>query len=191
MGEHEVARRAVFLDRDGVLNRPVIQGGRPYPPPRVDDFELYDDVPAGLDRLASAGFLLIVVTNQPDVRRGRQKREMVEVIHEKMRLLLPQICRIETCWHGGSEWDDPCVCRKPKPGMIQRAADALNIDLPESFMIGDRWRDVDCGAAAGCRTVFIDRGYSESLRRAPDWTVRTFAQAVEVIRHASLKSTAH
>jgi len=185
MGEHEIARRAVFLDRDGVLNRPLVREGRPYPPARVEDFEIYEDVSAGCEQLDSAGFLLVVVTNQPDVNRGTQRREIVEAMHHKMLAALPQIARIEVCWHAGKEWADPCSCRKPQPGMVVRAAKALDIDLDRSFLIGDRWRDVDCGRAAGCRTVFIDRGYSETLKSLPDWTVKTFAQAVDVILHAS------
>jgi D-glycero-D-manno-heptose 1,7-bisphosphate phosphatase len=185
MGEHEIARRAVFLDRDGVLNRPLVREGRPYPPARVEDFEIYEDVSAGCEQLDSAGFLLVVVTNQPDVNRGTQRREIVEAMHHKMLATLSQIARIEVCWHAGKRWADPCNCRKPQPGMVVRAAEALDIDLDRSFLIGDRWRDVDCGRAAGCRTVFIDRGYSETLRSPPDWTVKTFAQAVDVILHAS------
>jgi D-glycero-D-manno-heptose 1,7-bisphosphate phosphatase len=185
MGEHEIARRAVFLDRDGVLNRPLVREGRPYPPARVEDFEIYEDVSAGCEQLSSAGFLLVVVTNQPDVNRGTQRREIVEAMHHKMLAALSQIARIEVCWHAGKKWADPCNCRKPQPGMVVRAAKALDIDLDRSFLIGDRWRDVDCGRAAGCRTVFIDRGYSETLRSPPDWTVKTFAQAVDVILHAS------
>ncbi len=185
MGEHEIARRAVFLDRDGVLNRPLVREGRPYPPARVEDFEIYEDVSAGCEQLDSAGFLLVVVTNQPDVNRGTQRREIVEAMHHKMLAALSPIARIEVCWHAGKRWADPCNCRKPQPGMVVRAAEALDIDLDRSFLIGDRWRDVDCGRAAGCRTVFIDRGYSETLRSPPDWTVKTFAQAVDVILHAS------
>jgi D-glycero-D-manno-heptose 1,7-bisphosphate phosphatase len=185
MGKHEVARRAVFLDRDGVLNRPLVREGRPYPPARVEDFEIYEDVSAGCEQLDSVGFLLVVVTNQPDVNRGTQRREIVEAMHHKMLTALSQIAHIEVCWHAGKKWADPCNCRKPEPGMVVRAAKALDIDLDRSFLIGDRWRDVDCGRAAGCRTVFIDRGYSETLRSPPDWTVKTFAQAVDVILHAS------
>jgi D-glycero-D-manno-heptose 1,7-bisphosphate phosphatase len=181
MGEHEVTRRAVFLDRDGVLNRAVVRDGRPYPPERLEEFELYEDVPAGCAKLHAAGFLLIVVTNQLDVARGVQKREVVDAMHEKLLADLPQIARIEVCWHAGSDRGDPCHCRKPLPGMVPRAAQTLNIDTRESFLIGDRWRDMDCGHAAGCRTVFIDRGYSEPLRQAPDRTVKTFAEAVAAV----------
>jgi len=184
MGEHEIGRPAVFLDRDGVINKSVIRDGRPHPPAAVKDFELYEDVPMGCARLEAAGYCLVVVTNQPDVGRGTQTRAAVEAMHRQMLEALPQIARVEVCWHGGADWGDSCDCRKPKPGMVLRAAKALDLDLARSFLIGDRWRDVDCGHAAGCRTVFIDRNYSEVLRRSPDWTVNSFGQAVEVILQA-------
>jgi len=181
MGEHEIKRRAIFLDRDGVINKSVVREGRPYPPAEAKDFELYEDVAAGCAALAAAGYLLVVVTNQPDVARGTQTRAAVDAMHRKMLDALPQIASVEVCWHAGSAWGDSCDCHKPKPGMVLRAAQALGIDLAHSFLVGDRWRDVDCGHAAGCRTIFVDRKYSETLRQAPDWTVESFGQAVEVI----------
>jgi D-glycero-D-manno-heptose 1,7-bisphosphate phosphatase len=184
MGEHEI-RRAVFLDRDGVINRPIVRDGRPYPPAELKEFELYDDVAAGCAQLAAAGYLLVVVTNQPDVARGTQTRAAVEAMHRTMLDALPQIARVEVCWHKGPAWGEPCACHKPEPGMIWRAAETLGIDLTQSFLVGDRWRDVDCGHRAGCRTVLIDRGYSEELRQTPDWTVTSFGQAVETILRAS------
>lgn len=175
--------RAVFLDRDGVLNRPVVRDGLPFPPDNVEEFDIYEDVPAGCVRLKEAGFVLVVATNQPDVGRGTQSREQVEAIHATMQAALPEITRVEVCYDpGGSAGSTPR--RKPGPGMLLDAAAALDIRLSRSFMIGDRWRDVDCGHAAGCRTVFIDRGYRETLRQPPDWTVGSFAEAVEVILEA-------
>jgi D-glycero-D-manno-heptose 1,7-bisphosphate phosphatase len=184
MGEHEIERRAVFLDRDGVINKSVVREGRPYPPAEAKDFELYGDVAAGCARLEAAGYLLIVITNQPDVARGTQTRAAVDAMHRKMLDALPQIVRVEVCWHAGADRGDPCDCRKPAPGMVLRAAQALEIDLAQSFLVGDRWRDVDCGRGAGCRTIFVDRNYSEALRQPPDWTVESFGQAVEVIMQA-------
>jgi D-glycero-D-manno-heptose 1,7-bisphosphate phosphatase len=185
MGEHEIRRRAVFLDRDGVINKSVVREGRPYPPAEAKDFELYEDVAAGCARLEAAGYLLIVITNQPDVARGTQTRTTVEAMHRKMLEALPQIARVEVCWHAGADWGDPCDCHKPAPGMVLRAAKALGIDLAQSFLVGDRWRDVDCGHGAGSRTIFVDRNYSEALRQPPDWTVESFGQAVEVIMQAA------
>jgi D-glycero-D-manno-heptose 1,7-bisphosphate phosphatase len=181
MGKHEVARRAVFLDRDGVLNRPVVRNGQPNPPSRVEGFELYDDVADGCARLKAEQFLLVVITNQPDVGRGTQSREAVEAMHVKMQLALPSLDRIEICYHAGERYGEPCDCRKPRPGMILRAAAELKIDLRASYVIGDRWRDIDCARAAGCRAIFIERGYGESLRETPDFTVGNFGDAVNVL----------
>jgi D-glycero-D-manno-heptose 1,7-bisphosphate phosphatase len=178
---NEVARRAVFLDRDGVLNRTMIRNGRPFPPERAEDFELYDDVADGCARLKAANFLLVVITNQPDVGRGTQTREAVEAMHSKLRAVIPSIDRIETCYHAGERYGERCDCRKPRPGMILRAASELKIDLGASYVIGDRWRDIDCARAAGCRAIFIEHGYEESLREAPDFTVAKFGDAVNVL----------
>jgi D-glycero-D-manno-heptose 1,7-bisphosphate phosphatase len=185
MGEHEVSQRAVFLDRDGVLNRPVVRDGLPFPPATPGVFKLYPDVTEGCHRLKDAGFLLIVVTNQPDVGRGTQSRESVEAMHAKLRADLPALDAIEVCFHAGSSHGEPCDCRKPKPGMLFRAAATHDIDLKRSFFVGDRWRDVDCAHAAGCRAVFIDHGYRETLREKPAFTVATFREAVATILNAS------
>ena len=184
MGEHEIRKRAVFLDRDGVLNRPVVRDGLSYPPARVEDFELYPDVVEGCQKLKDARFLLIVITNQPDVGRGTQTREMVEAMHTNLRTILPTLDGIEVCFHGGATHGDPCDCRKPAPGMLQRAAAAHAIDLAQSFLIGDRWRDVDCAHAAGCRAIFIDHGYREALKERPEFTVSNFAEAVRAVLEA-------
>ena len=183
MGKHEVARRAVFLDRDGVLNRAVVRDGHPCPPPGVEAFELHDDVVSGCARLKEANFLLVVITNQPDVGRGKQSRKTVEAMHLKMQSALPSLDRIEVCYHAGERYGEPCDCRKPRPGLILRAAADLKIDLGASYVIGDRWRDIDCARAAGCRAIFIQRGYEESLRESPDFTVRNFNDAVSALLH--------
>ena len=179
-------KRCVFLDRDGVLNRSVVRDGLPFPPTRVEDFEIYPDAVEGCARLKEAGFLLIVVTNQPDVGRGTQSRERVEAMHTKLRAAVPALDGIEVCYHAGSSHGEPCDCRKPKPGMLLRAAAKQDIDLRRSFLIGDRWRDVDCAHAAGCRAVFIDHGYREPLREKPEFVVTTFREAVTVILKSHL-----
>jgi D-glycero-D-manno-heptose 1,7-bisphosphate phosphatase len=178
-------RRAVFLDRDGVLNEAVVRDGLPFPPQRLADFRVDDEAPSGCARLKAAGFLLIVVTNQPDAARGTQSRDEVDAMHLKLRELIPTLDVIEVCWHAGEKYGDPCDCRKPRPGMLLRSATQFEIDLARSFLIGDRWRDVDCARAAGCSAVFIDRGYSEQLRSTPEITVRSFSQAVAAILHAA------
>lgn len=181
MGEHEVKRRAVFLDRDGVLNSPVVRDGLPFPPASIEEFELYPGTAEGCAQLKAAGFVLIVVSNQPDVGRGTQSREAVEAMHARLRAAVPALDAVEVCYHGGSSHGDACDCRKPKPGMLFRAAAERGIDLKRSFLIGDRWRDVDCAHAAGCRAVFIDHGYREPLREKPEFVVATFGEAVATI----------
>ena len=173
--------RAVFLDRDGVLNQVPVRDGRPYPPEGVENLKLFPEVPDALARLKRAGFLLIVVTNQPDVARGTQSRGAVEAINAALGAQLP-IDDFFVCWH-----DDPdqCACRKPKPGLLLEAAARFGIDLSASFLVGDRWRDIEAGAAAGCRTIFVDRHYRErqpsvepdfravSLEDATTWILKT------------------
>ncbi|MBI4626985.1 MAG: HAD-IIIA family hydrolase, partial [Verrucomicrobia bacterium] len=129
-----------------------------------------------------AGFTLVVVTNQPDVGRGAQSQAVVEAMHAKLRQLVPEITRIEVCYATGVDTTHPPDRRrKPEPGMLLDAALALGLDLSRSWMVGDRWRDIDCGHRAGVRTVFIDFGYAEPLQAAPDFTVRSFAEAAAVI----------
>ena len=171
-------KRAVFLDRDGVVNRPVVREGKPYPPATVVEFELLPGVVEACAELKAAGFLLVVATNQPDVGRGTQRREDVETMHAQMCAALP-LDRVEVCYDPGQ--GQPSEFRKPAPGMLLRAARDLDIDLSQSWMVGDRWRDIDCGAAAGCRTVFIDYGYDEQLRAAPDFRAASLGGAATLI----------
>jgi D-glycero-D-manno-heptose 1,7-bisphosphate phosphatase len=167
------------LDRDGVINRAVVRDGKPYPPASVAEFELLPGVEEACAILKDLGFFLVVATNQPDVGRGTQTKEDVEAMHAAMRARLP-IDRVEVCYDPGQ--GIPSDFRKPAPGMLLRAARELEIDLPRSFMVGDRWRDIDCGAAAGCRTIFVDHGYDEALRQMPDFRVKNLREAADVIR---------
>jgi D-glycero-D-manno-heptose 1,7-bisphosphate phosphatase len=151
---------AVFLDRDGVLNRAVVRDGRPYPPATLEAFEILPGVPEAARRLHDAGFLLIGATNQPDVARGTQRREVIEAMNARLLAAMP-ITAILVCYEDG----DDCPRRKPNPGLLLEAAETYGIDLSASFIVGDRWRDVEAGRRAGCRTVFLDLGYTE---RRPD-----------------------
>lgn len=188
MGEHKVktesgkqkaeTARAVFLDRDGVINRALVLDNKPYPPTSLSEFEILPGVPEACAKLKAAGYLLIVATNQPDVGRGTMKQEVVEEIHRFMCCQLP-IDRVEVCYHPGKGFE--CDCRKPKPGMLLRAANALGINLAQSWMVGDRWRDIDCGHAAGCRTILTEYNYDEALRQAPDFRVRDLLEAANLI----------
>ena len=168
--------RAAFLDRDGVLNRAIVIDGKPHPPGRIEELEILTGVDDACRDLHSAGFLLVMVTNQPDVARGRQNRATVEVINEILSERLG-LDAVKVCYHDD---DENCNCRKPKPGLLSEAAREMNIDLSGSFMIGDRWKDIEAGRRAGCKTVLVQSGYVEknaegfdyevgSLRAAADW----------------------
>jgi len=174
--------KAVFLDRDGVLNHTEIRDGKPYAPTRVEDFKLFDDVEGSIRLLKDAGFLLVVVTNQPDVGNGFVEQSVVEEMNDRMMAKLP-LDDIRVCFH---KQTDNCECRKPKPGMLIDAATALNIDLRTSFMVGDRGGDVKAGKAAGCKTIFIDRGYKETKKSTKaDFTAYSIVDAVSQILNSS------
>jgi len=173
-------RRAVFMDRDGTLNAAVVRNGKPYPPATIAEFQLLPGVAEACRQLHSAGYVLVVATNQPDVSRGTQAQATVEAMHAHLQKLIPEIARIEVCYDAGGT-TPPSAFRKPAPGMLLHAAAELGLDLTRSWMVGDRWRDVDCGASAGCRTVFLNWGYDEKLRTPPDFTVRSFPAAAGII----------
>jgi D-glycero-D-manno-heptose 1,7-bisphosphate phosphatase len=157
------AGTAVFLDRDGVLNEAIVRHGKPYPPRDLSELIITHGARVALEELKREGFLLIVVTNQPDIARGRANRADVDKINARLTAILP-LDAIEVCEHDDKE---QCDCRKPKPGMILRARDKLGVDLARSFMVGDRWRDIEAGRLAGCRTILIGDGYGETFPCAP------------------------
>jgi len=170
--------RAVFLDRDGVLAEPVVVAGKPFAPESVDQLRILKQARILLERLKELGFLLIVVTNQPDVARGTLSGAELDRMHETLADALP-VDEILDCRHDDG---DRCECRKPKPGMLLEAARKHGIDLRASFVIGDRWKDVEAGTSAGCRTVEIDWGYRERRPSTePDAVVSSLAEAVEWI----------
>jgi D-glycero-D-manno-heptose 1,7-bisphosphate phosphatase len=169
--------RAVFLDRDGVLTIPEFRDGRSFAPRRLADFRVYEEAGASLARLSEAGFRLVVVTNQPDVGDGLVDRAVVEEMHRRLKELLP-VDAIEVCYHRRG---DGCECRKPKSGMLRRAAERLGIDCTRSFMIGDRASDVEAGRTMGCCTLFIDLGYADEHPESPDFTVSSIGEAAEII----------
>jgi D-glycero-D-manno-heptose 1,7-bisphosphate phosphatase len=169
-----VGPRVVFLDRDGVINRSFLEDRVPHPPASLGALEILPGVPEALMRLRTAGFRLIVVTNQPDVARGAQTREVVEAIHARLMSLLP-IDQIRVCYH---EDVDRCSCRKPQPGLLMQGPP---VDFSASVMVGDRWRDIEAGRAAGCATVLVDSGHTEPLPYEPDARVSTLAEAADWI----------
>ena len=169
--------RAVFLDRDGVINRAIVKDGKPYPPSCLAELEILPGVADALIQLNQADFLLIVVTNQPDVARGVQSRASVEEMHDWLKARLP-LDGFRVCYHDDA---DRCDCRKPLPGLILAAARDFGIDVSKSFMIGDRWRDVEAGDRAGCQNAFIDYKYSEKRPTQPHACVRSLAEATDWI----------
>ncbi|TAL75480.1 MAG: HAD family hydrolase [Burkholderiaceae bacterium] len=170
-------RRAVFLDRDGVINLAVVRDGKPYPPANLAALQILPGVSDALQALHLASYLLIVVTNQPDVARGTTSRAVVEEMNDYLSGQLP-IDEFRTCFHDNA---DNCDCRKPKPGALIAAAKLHGIDLAESYMIGDRWRDILAGQQAGCKTIFIDYGYDEKQPESVDFRVQSLAQAARII----------
>jgi D-glycero-D-manno-heptose 1,7-bisphosphate phosphatase len=170
--------RAIFLDRDGVLNHPVIREGKSYPPARVEDLEIYEGLSDQLQRLKDRGFVLIVVTNQPDVAREITRKETVEEINGLIARALPAIKKFIVCFHDNG---DNCDCRKPKPGMLLAGAAEFDVDLRRSYMVGDRRSDVEAGIAAGSRTIFIDRAYKEPPPTKYDHRVFSTYEALTII----------
>jgi D-glycero-D-manno-heptose 1,7-bisphosphate phosphatase len=183
-----VPERAIFLDRDGVIAESRRAPGGSAPPKSVDDLQVPEGVTGALEALRSAGYRLVAVTNQPDVARGTTTREEVDAINAALARALP-LDAIYTCFHDGSA----CACRKPRPGLLLDATRDLDLDRDGSWMIGDRWVDVAAGAAAGVRTVLIERAYSWDATSsgsppadlAPDHAAASVARAAELILASS------
>lgn len=170
-------RRAVFLDRDGVINRAIVRDGIPYPPVNLEELEVLPGVSEALQKLHEDNYLLIVVTNQPDVARGIIQKSDVEKINDQLLSQLP-LDDIKTCYHDSS---DGCFCRKPLPGALIDAAKEYEINLSKSFMVGDRWRDIEAGQSVGCKTFFINYGYVEKQPEVPDFIVSSLFEAQKII----------
>lgn len=174
-------KRALFLDRDGVLNKAIVEHGKPYAPTFLDQFVLLPGVVKALDVSKKLGFVNIVVTNQPDIATGKVTKEFVEACHEKL-LEVAKVDAIYVCPH---EAADKCACRKPLPGMLLQAAEAWDVDLNHSFLVGDRWRDVEAGQAVGCSCFFINNHYNE---RRPEGHFEEVRSLEEVIRKLVTKN---
>jgi D-glycero-D-manno-heptose 1,7-bisphosphate phosphatase len=177
-------KRAVFLDRDGVINANLERNGRPVAPTTLAEFKLLPGVEESVRRLKRRGYLVVVVTNQPDVASGLTARKTVDAMHEVIRAKLP-IDDIKTCFHNDAA---RCACRKPRPGMILAAARDHAIDLSRSYVVGDRWRDVVAGRLAGCSTIFVDYGYRQDGPNFPDKVVKSLVEATEYILSADAQA---
>jgi transaldolase len=168
------SRRAVFFDRDGVLNDALVQNGNPHPPASLDDLRLASDARESVALLRAAGFVTICVTNQPDVARGTLEHGAADAMNAYVRREL-ELDDVIACYHDDT---DACACRKPRPGMLLEGARRWSVDLAQSYMVGDRWRDIEAGTAAGCRTVFVDRTWPERRpAHEPNATVASVADA--------------
>jgi len=170
--------RAVFLDRDGVLNKAIIRDGKPYPPASLNEVVILPGARFALPILKREGFSLVGVTNQPDVARGKQNREVVESINNHLLSQLP-ILEIFVCYHDNK---DNCDCRKPKPGLLLKAAKKYGFDLAQSYMIGDRSKDIEAGKQAGCKTIFINYQYDENPTiLEPDYSINDVSKIIDII----------
>lgn len=152
-------RRAIFLDRDGVINQVVMRNGEPFSPRTREEFALNKEAIDVVHLLKAGGFFTIVVTNQPDIARGNLRREDLDWMMEQVR----QRCRVDDILVCPHDDGDACSCRKPLPGMILHGARKWEIDLVQSFMIGDTWKDRDAANAAGCRFILINTPYNQNV----------------------------
>jgi D-glycero-D-manno-heptose 1,7-bisphosphate phosphatase len=173
-----MAHKAIFLDRDGVINQAIIKNGKPYPPSSISELKIIAGVQEALQDLRVAGFLLILVTNQPDVARGTTDKATIEAINNALMSQLP-LDDVFVCYHDNR---DRCNCRKPLPGLILQAAAKYDINLAASFMVGDRWQDIEAGKNAGCKTVWVNAGYDEPKpKSSPDFESSSLKDAVTLI----------
>lgn len=169
--------KALFLDRDGVINKLIIREGKAQAPYTLEEFELFPGVLEACLQFKKNGYLLVVVTNQPDVARGWVNKESVEMINQKVRELLP-VDEIKICYHTNS---DQCACRKPMPGMLLEAASELSIDMQKSFMVGDRYSDMAAGVSAGCSTILVGAGDTQGSYPTPNFQVDSLFECLEKI----------
>lgn len=176
--------KAIFLDRDGVINFPILRDGKPYPPPKLDELKIYPEVSSFLELMKSKGFYLIVITNQPDVARGDISKFRVEEINKYLLKSLV-LDEIKVCYHDDS---DNCYCRKPLPGFLISASKSYNLQLENCYMIGDRWKDIYAGLKAGCKTIFIDRNYNEKKPEKYHAKVSNLDEARDYICKDSLET---
>ena len=173
----------VFLDRDGVVNKVVMRNGRPFSPRTINEFEWTDGVKEYIERLKEHEFLIIVVTNQPDIAKGRLSRETLDAMTELIYSHLP----VDSVWICPHDDGDNCDCRKPKPGMLLEAAKRWGIDCSHSFVVGDSWKDMEAGRAAGCTSIILDRTYNQAV--TCDHRLPNLKEAVRLILKVKKENT--
>lgn len=169
--------KAVFLDRDGVINKAIVKDGKPFSPLIVEDLKVDFEVKFALDELRNAGFLLVVITNQPEIARGNLTFEVLDLIHDNICKSVGHL-EFYVCPHDNQ---DLCKCRKPSTGLLDSAAINLRIDLIKSYLIGDRWNDIAAGQRAGCKVYWINRNYDEKQPTGEFITVNSLSEAVSLI----------
>ena len=175
--DNSPSKRAVFLDRDGVINAATVKDGRTYAPSSLAQFRILSGVPQAVRSLRAAGFMVIVATNQPDMAKNKRQKLVIEKMHQHLQDVLP-VDEIRVCAHVD---EDHCICRKPKPGLLKEAATSWEIDLHQSFMVGDTWRDIGAGKAAGCTTILIANPFAGQLTASPDHIASTLLEASDFI----------
>ena len=169
-------KKAVFLDRDGVLNRSILVNGVPKPPTAVREIEILEGVTEAIQILKNNEFIPVVITNQPDIARGLILEAQVNEINRHIGNLTG-IINFYVCGHDDS---DLCNCRKPQPGMIKKACSELNLDIEKSFLVGDRWKDISAGQEMNLKSYFIDYSYKETLPKLPFTRVSSLLEAVAI-----------
>ncbi len=170
-------KKAIFLDRDGVINKTFIKNSLPISPPSFDLLEILPGVKESILRLKKLNFVCLVVTNQPDVSRGKIEKKTIIKMNNYLKDEI-KLDDIFVCYHDDR---DKCKCRKPKPGLLLDASKKWDINLKKSYMIGDRWRDIEAGKSVGCKTIFIDYDYKEAKPKNPDFTTDSLLNAVHLI----------
>lgn len=168
--------RAVFLDRDGVVNKVILKDGKPYSPKKFDEFVFNDGIKEVVHKMKELGYRVFVVSNQPDIARGEISQDILDLMTQKMRFGLP-VDNVYICPHDDHH---DCLCRKPKPGMLIQAAEDWKIDLSSSFMIGDTWKDMEAGKAAGCKTILLEAPYNQDVQS--DFRVKSLSEATDLIK---------
>jgi D-glycero-D-manno-heptose 1,7-bisphosphate phosphatase len=158
---------AIFLDRDGVVNYSIIREKKPYAPICLDELKIIPEIKSVIDFFKKRKFMVFVITNQPDVARGKVTKDEVEKINASILSQL-SIDEIFTCYHDNQ---DQCECRKPKPGAFVTLSQKYNVDLSKSIMVGDRAKDIEAAKNANCPSVFIDYGYNEPKPVDQNYTV--------------------
>ena len=170
-------KKAVFLDRDGVINKAFVKKGLPTSPNSLDELEILPGVKESIIRLKKLNFICLVVTNQPDVPRVKINKKTVIEMNNFLKKEI-ELNDIFVCYHDDN---DNCNCRKPKPGLLLQARKKWNVDFKKSFIIGDRWKDIQAGEKVGCKTIFLDYKYDDIKPKNPSFVTDSLFNAVYII----------